>query len=402
MRDGLSGKEDDLYKVLVADDESIILNGIKNCIDWGLLGMEVVATASDGEQALEAIERLNPDLCLLDVHMPFVDGLTVAKLYLKRRPDGIVLFITGYDEFSYAQAAVNTGAIGYILKPVDEEELLCAVKKASELMESRRRVDLLIYNNLDTLREIFFHDWLSGITSSKDAKDNLTFYGICLKGEVAVLFVRFYKDREDEFLSGKALQKDMDLIKQEILMLVDRFCPYFLMRPDDKTIVVVHSILGDDGWIDFPLRLGDKLDDNGIHAEILHRQVESMEDVPAAYREMDEKTNLLERLSPIVRLLKQYIDQNYKNPVMSLKSFAKAHKTTSSYISRQFKQEMGQSFVDYLTFVRISMSIPFLKKPHIKIFEIAEFVGYNSQHYYCEVFKQKMGITPSEYRQKFL
>lgn len=402
MRDGLSGKEDDLYKVLVADDESIILNGIKNCIDWGLLGMEVVATASDGEQALEAIERLNPDLCLLDVHMPFVDGLTVAKLYLKRRPDGIVLFITGYDEFSYAQAAVNTGAIGYILKPVDEEELLCAVKKASELMESRRRVDLLIYNNLDTLREIFFRDWLSGITSSKDAKDNLTFYGICLKGEVAVLFVRFYKDREDEFLSGKALQKDMDLIKQEILMLVDRFCPYFLMRPDDKTIVVVHSILGDDGWIDFPLRLGDKLDDNGIHAEILHRQVESMEDVPAAYREMDEKTNLLERLSPIVRLLKQYIDQNYKNPVMSLKSFAKAHKTTSSYISRQFKQEMGQSFVDYLTFVRISMSIPFLKKPHIKIFEIAEFVGYNSQHYYCEVFKQKMGITPSEYRQKFL
>jgi len=402
VRDGLSGKEDDLYKVLVADDESIILNGIKNCIDWGSLGMEVVATASDGEQALEAIERLNPDLCLLDVHMPFVDGLTVAKLYLKRRPDGIVLFITGYDEFSYAQAAVNTGAIGYILKPVDEEELLCAVKKASELMESRRRVDLLIYNNLDTLREIFFHDWLSGITSSKDAKDNLTFYGICLKGEVAVLFVRFYKDREDEFLSGKALQKDMDLIKQEILMLVDRFCPYFLMRPDDKTIVVVHSILGDDGWIDFPLRLGDKLDDNGIHAEILHRQVESMEDVPAAYREMDEKTNLLERLSPIVRLLKQYIDQNYKNPVMSLKSFAKAHKTTSSYISRQFKQEMGQSFVDYLTFVRISMSIPFLKKPHIKIFEIAEFVGYNSQHYYCEVFKQKMGITPSEYRQKFL
>lgn len=402
MRDGLSGKEDDLYKVLVADDESIILNGIKNCIDWGSLGMEVVATASDGEQALEAIERLNPDLCLLDVHMPFVDGLTVAKLYLKRRPDGIVLFITGYDEFSYAQAAVNTGAIGYILKPVDEEELLCAVKKASELMESRRRVDLLIYNNLDTLREIFFHDWLSGITSSKDAKDNLTFYGICLKGEVAVLFVRFYKDREDEFLSGKALQKDMDLIKQEILTLVDRFCPYFLMRPADKTIVVVHSILGDDGWIDFPLRLGDKLDDNGIHAEILHRQVESMEDVPAAYREMDEKTNLLERLSPIVRLLKQYIDQNYKNPVMSLKSFAKAHKTTSSYISRQFKQEMGQSFVDYLTFVRISMSIPFLKKPHIKIFEIAEFVGYNSQHYYCEVFKQKMGITPSEYRQKFL
>jgi len=402
VRDGLPGKEDDLYKVLVADDESIILNGIKNCIDWGSLGMEVVATASDGEQALEAIERLNPDLCLLDVHMPFVDGLTVAKLYLKRRPDGIVLFITGYDEFSYAQAAVNTGAIGYILKPVDEEELLCAVKKASELMESRRRVDLLIYNNLDTLREIFFHDWLSGITSSKDAKDNLTFYGICLKGEVAVLFVRFYKDREDEFLSGKALQKDMDLIKQEILMLVDRFCPYFLMRPDDKTIVVVHSILGDDGWIDFPLRLGDKLDDNGIHAEILHRQVESMEDVPAAYREMDEKTNLLERLSPIVRLLKQYIDQNYKNPVMSLKSFAKAHKTTSSYISRQFKQEMGQSFVDYLTFVRISMSIPFLKKPHIKIFEIAEFVGYNSQHYYCEVFKQKMGITPSEYRQKFL
>lgn len=402
MRDGLPGKEDDLYKVLVADDESIILNGIKNCIDWGSLGMEVVATASDGEQALEAIERLNPDLCLLDVHMPFVDGLTVAKLYLKRRPDGIVLFITGYDEFSYAQAAVNTGAIGYILKPVDEEELLCAVKKASELMESRRRVDLLIYNNLDTLREIFFHDWLSGITSSKDAKDNLTFYGICLKGEVAVLFVRFYKDREDEFLSGKALQKDMDLIKQEILTLVDRFCPYFLMRPADKTIVVVHSILGDDGWIDFPLRLGDKLDDNGIHAEILHRQVESMEDVPAAYREMDEKTNLLERLSPIVRLLKQYIDQNYKNPVMSLKSFAKAHKTTSSYISRQFKQEMGQSFVDYLTFVRISMSIPFLKKPHIKIFEIAEFVGYNSQHYYCEVFKQKMGITPSEYRQKFL
>ena len=391
-----------MYKLLIADDESIILNGIKNCIDWKSLEIEVVATAADGAQTLELIERFHPDLCLLDIQMPFVDGLTVTKRYLEKYPGGVVILITGYDDFAYAQSAVNSGVTGYVLKPVDEKELLNTVQKAVLLLENRRKANVLLNNNLDTLRTTFFRKWLSGSLSSTEIRDHLEFFDFHPAGEMAVLFVRFYRSSSCDFLADYTSKADMDLIERKILALMSGFEPYLIMRPDERTAVAVHAITETIHWIDLLPRLSGMLGEEGLQAEILHQELQSVEDFAPLYRNFDEETSRLNHLSPFVRLLKQYIDQNYRDAVISLKCFAKDHNITNSYLSRQFKQEMGQSFVDYLTFVRLNKSISLLKNPHIKISAVAEFVGYSSQHYYCEVFKRKMDMSPSEYRLKLL
>ena len=84
--------------------------------------------------------------------------------------------------------------------------------------------------------------------------------------------------------------------------------------------------------------------------------------------------------------------------MLSLQDFADQHNTNSSYLSRLFKKELHQSFIDYLVAYRIGQSIKMISNPAMKICQIANKVGYSTQHYYCESFKRVMGISPTEYR----
>ncbi len=123
--------------VLIADDEENIREGIKLIIDWEELGFEIAGDASNGEEALLAIQKLNPSLVVMDMQMPKIHGIDVIKKARALGYSGYFIILSGYSDFSYAQDAIRNRVTNYITKPVDEDELLETVKKIkTEIEES--------------------------------------------------------------------------------------------------------------------------------------------------------------------------------------------------------------------------------------------------------------------------
>lgn len=121
-----------MYTVVVADDEEELRRALVRRVDWGGAGFRVVGEAENGAEALELVEKLEPDLLLTDIRMPFISGIELARQVREIRPNIHIAFLSGYDEFSYAQQAIQYNIISYILKPVSASEMeaeLAGIKK---------------------------------------------------------------------------------------------------------------------------------------------------------------------------------------------------------------------------------------------------------------------------------
>ena len=113
-----------MLKIFLAEDEVIVRETIKRMIPWENLGFELVGEAADGEMALPLLLRQKPDLLITDIKMPFMDGLTLAKVAKKEIPGLKVVILSGYDDFNYAKQAINIGVEDYLLKPITKNALI--------------------------------------------------------------------------------------------------------------------------------------------------------------------------------------------------------------------------------------------------------------------------------------
>lgn len=121
-----------MYKVMLAEDEDWILKGLCGFLDWEALGFKIVHTAHNGQEALDRWDEEPVDLIVTDVNMPVMNGLTLLQRVREKNDRVRFLILTGHDEFEYARTAMRLGVDEYILKPIDEEELINAVRKAGE------------------------------------------------------------------------------------------------------------------------------------------------------------------------------------------------------------------------------------------------------------------------------
>lgn len=118
-----------MLKMLIADDEPVIIRGLQMLIDWAQLGIEICATCENGADALREIFAQSPDLALLDISMPGKTGIEILKALHTAQSRTKVIFISGFQDFSYAHDALSYGAVDYLLKPVKKDDLLRAVEK---------------------------------------------------------------------------------------------------------------------------------------------------------------------------------------------------------------------------------------------------------------------------------
>ena len=113
-----------MLKIFLAEDEVVVRETIKRMIPWEELGFELVGEAADGEMALPLLIRQHPDLLITDIKMPFMDGLTLARLAKKEIPGLKVVILSGYDDFNYAKQAIGIGVEDYLLKPITKNALI--------------------------------------------------------------------------------------------------------------------------------------------------------------------------------------------------------------------------------------------------------------------------------------
>lgn len=126
-----------MYKVIIVEDENIIRKGLVYSVPWTDLNCTVVGEAGNGVEGAELISEKNPDIVILDINMPIMDGLEMLeKTYEQYNYSAIIL--SGYSDFEYAQRAIHYGVKGYLLKPLQLEELIDAIELAKKECDHRR------------------------------------------------------------------------------------------------------------------------------------------------------------------------------------------------------------------------------------------------------------------------
>ena len=113
----------EFYTVVVADDEPELLDAVCELIPWNDIGFQLVGRAGNGWDALQLVEQMQPDLLLTDIRMNFISGLSLAKQVRELQPMTQIVFLSGYDDFEYAQKAIEYNVIRYLLKPINMEDL---------------------------------------------------------------------------------------------------------------------------------------------------------------------------------------------------------------------------------------------------------------------------------------
>lgn len=137
-----------MYKVIICEDEAIIRKGIVFTTDWEKLDCIVVEEAENGQEALEKIEKIKPDIIITDINMPLVSGLEMLEGLQSLNPTVIIL--SGYDDFKYAQKAMSLGAVEYLLKPVQSSEFEKAIEHAKSVVLSKQSIEVVsILPNVD-------------------------------------------------------------------------------------------------------------------------------------------------------------------------------------------------------------------------------------------------------------
>lgn len=171
-----------MYKIIVVEDDRIIRRGICQTIPWGENGIEVVGEASDGEMALVLIAQQQPHLVISDINMPFLNGLDMARQLKEISPQTKFIFLTGYEDFSYAQQAVQLKAFDYLLKPVDSELLLEKVKEAlAEWSETYSNEQLLVESRA-IRQQKFFKQLMAAGDTETDIEKGLSDLDVHLDG----------------------------------------------------------------------------------------------------------------------------------------------------------------------------------------------------------------------------
>lgn len=129
----------DTLKVMIVDDEEIAREFLRICIDWNQVGMNIICEASGGSEAIDMIEKYNPDIIFTDIHMQFMDGLELSKIVSDMYPHIRIVILTAYKEFDYARKGIEIGVSDFLLKPINKVEVLKIALSIKEEIEEEKK-----------------------------------------------------------------------------------------------------------------------------------------------------------------------------------------------------------------------------------------------------------------------
>lgn len=540
-----------MLKIFLAEDEVIVRETIKRMIPWENLGFELVGEAADGEMALPLLLRQKPDLLITDIKMPFMDGLTLAKVAKKEIPGLKVVILSGYDDFNYAKQAINIGVEDYLLKPITKNALIerlteirsryehektqkeyyekfhremqayeknssrdffeALVRGSMDMMEIYRRSEKL---GLDIVAEAYnvliftmnceedfsgqredYSEWeaeslelleefFSENTSAMLFRCNIFSYGVLIKGqketigentrscvsEIQRIFDRKEQKRQWFIAAGEPVER-LSQIQKSYYSASRAFSQRYLydeniLYYDEMASMEKKNVTEDDSTY------LQKVDVNALNPAILQKflsnglleetenfvkdyfyaigqepleslvfrnyvtlnvrfsvmsflkeigcdtrtlEQEDTEDVLSesskslenaiAYAEkiISQAIALRDQNSgnknrSILKTAVDFIDSHYTEEDMSLNKAANAANVSANHFSALFSQNMGQTFIEYLTNLRMNKAKEYLRCTSMRSSEIAGEIGYKDAHYFSYLFKKTQGMTPSDYR----
>lgn len=392
-----------MWNLLVVEDESIIRVGLRYMINWESLGLNWMAEASNGEEALTILETQPIHIVLTDIRMPGMDGIELAR-HIKQRYSGIqVVFLSSYDDFAYAKEALRVGAVDYLHKPTMDED---------EMKEVLIRVVKLLQEHKPLSRQQLAGDEKNEYLLS--LLDKYTFPSPPYPPELETdelkegCWLTVIRKREDAVVES-AYSEHLRFVS--LLYLIDE------LVSKDWGGIVFHRHYREIIWI-APFKA--KMEfiqhaERGKYLEGLRKKVLdilnaaviysyspgycNIADMPKAYMDallrlpVNEQSDNL-----IVRMAKECVDRQLFDADITLGKVATDIHVSQSYLSRVFLKEVGENFSDYVIRNKLEYAQKQLRETNKKVYEIASEIGYGNAQYFSKLFKDKFGITPLEYR----
>ncbi|MEK3887179.1 response regulator transcription factor [Bacillus sp. FSL K6-3431] len=513
-----------MHSVVIVDDEPTILEGLKTLIPWNEQGFDVIAVAKNGVEGIQLYRQLTPDLMIVDIRMPQMDGLTMMKEIRLQSPNVHFLILSGYADFDYAKQAIKSGADGYLLKPLDEDELIQSLHiikvklKQMQVLEQmkehnkektrHRLIKLLLTNDLilDESEIVHFQEHfglinaefqiilLKEIESRNDMQRQSSEWKLKLKAiyeiskrgyvferqdvlglllfnensnkiQTSTMFKeisevieteRFYAvvgdevdqlknisqsfetalqlmDRRFYFEIGKILNKYEhailqyspdnivnDFQKNEIedklyysleiadykmcKKIIDEFVKEVKVRLLSKEEIITLSIQIYTGSLSKVMTANPSYKPfiNSILAK--SADIYEMDSLPSIRSFLLEQTkNVVQFLDNgktdiIVNKMIDLINKSYAQNIR-LETLAEVFNYNSAYLGKLFRSSTGVYFNTYLDQVRIEKGKGLLKKG-LKVYEVAEQIGYANVDYFHKKFKFYTGFSPSRFRKE--
>jgi two-component system response regulator YesN len=418
------------YKVFLVEDEIVTREGIRDTVDWGAAGYEFCGEAPDGEMALPLIREQRPETVITDIKMPFMDGLQLCRILRETLPGTKIIILSGHDEFKYAQEAIQIGVTEYLLKPIVPQDLLAALRKVSRQIDEERQTSAHLQalqaqmaNHQSMLRERCLLDLVAGNSSSADfieqaqnlkidllapwyqvllvhavpraGAPDAPLYATCQQIDAIVAevvgddssVVSFKQGLEETILILKG--ETPDRLAQQVQYLSD----LIRWRVAERTACL--AVIG----------AGDATERLGMiaqsFAQALAQMSASERPAPAGMPMRAEDAQQEQRHSAaLIAKARSYIDANYADPEISLSRVAAQVLLSPTYFSLVFGREVGETFIEYLTNVRIRKAIELLRATSLTSSEIAYRIGYHNPRYFYAVFRKVVGQPPNEFRRR--
>lgn len=246
----LGGKIMGLYRIMIVDDEEEIRLGIIKKIDWESNGFVIVGDAENGQDALEKAEKIQPDVIMTDIKMPFMDGLELGKKISELMPSTKIIIFSGCDDFEYAHRAIQINVIEYILKPINSMELIEVLKRLKIQLDheydEKRNLQTLYKHYVETLpviREQFLIGAIEGRITKNQWEEQSEKLDVDFKAKylsVALIHADGTLISEEE--NSVSIQKDSALISISIKKIVDenmgKYCKFISFPYSDMIVVI--------------------------------------------------------------------------------------------------------------------------------------------------------------------
>ncbi|WP_261380730.1 response regulator [Neobacillus bataviensis] len=380
-------------KALIVDDEYNVRYVIRQLGQWEKNGITDLLEARNGEEAKRIIQKEKPEIIFTDVKMPGMSGIEMIEWLDSISYPGKVIFITGFDDYSFMRKAIKHNSFDYLLKPIEAEPfnytLAEAVKSwANEELDRKYKEDG-VYDDVKRLRlnQIVTEACIGEFFDPAEFASALP-----TADEFDLTLISFYQMHH----SAPYIQ----LLAEELEH--QEWGNAFELQ-NDHSLCLVITVKG--VWLSVEEWISQKFD---IPVRLVNgTSLKSMEGLPISYNVLqkeleDQNFRAIHRLNDLdnacrMRNIVHYVDTYYMEE-LTLEKLSSRFFLSREHISRKFKQETGMTLSKYMMKLRIDQAKSRLRESDESILSISLMLGYQDEKYFSKLFKKVMGLTPFEYR----
>ncbi len=421
-----------MLKILIADDEKYERDSVVTIIQENFKDKLSISEAKNGREAIEIAEVVRPEIVIMDIKMPGINGIKAIEEIKKLAPSTYFIMLTAYDYFDFAVEAVKLNVKEYLLKPFSRVDLISKINDAIEMVnkeKAKRKSDIeneeKINNLIGILENEFCYSIINNSLESIDSEMYMDYLNLDFNKGFSII-IKIFSDLDE--VSYNAFKRRIGQYINEFLKLryksigTFRFTEelvYFIQieQYKDKNEEIIENIkIANDikreveRYFNIEIKIGVGNCYCGVN--LMNKSYEEASEAVKYSGEggiihissingknYNKNQGIEGSKRQLFKKVEQYIIDNIKED-LDLETIANNFNLSPYYFSRSFKEVMGCNLSDFINTVRIRMAKELLKQNHMSIKEIGYEVGYSDPNYFSKVFKKYEGYTPTVYKFK--